>query len=110
MSDRRVSVHHEGHVLRIGLNRPDKRNAFDLEMLEQLAAAYERLSDDPELRVGILHAHGAHFSAGLDLTQVWSTVVERATPDSHRTPPPACCASQFADHFGVEIPSHQRAA
>lgn len=36
-------------------------------MFEALARAYTRLDDDPELRVGLLHAHGAHFTAGLDL-------------------------------------------
>jgi len=73
----RVSVEHDGAVLRIGLNRPEKRNAFDLAMLEQLAAAYGRLADDPGLRVGVMHAHGDHFSAGLDLAEVGRLVAER---------------------------------
>src|SRR6266542_3792762 len=66
----RITTDRDGHVLLIGVNRPDKRNAFDLAALRQLAAAYERLADDEELRVGVLYAHGEHFSAGLDLAEV----------------------------------------
>ena len=56
-----------GHVLLIGLNRPSKRNGFTPKMFCELAEAYTRLDDDPELRVGVLHAFGNHFTAGLDL-------------------------------------------
>src|SRR5215211_2828142 len=73
----RITVERDGHVLLIGVNRPEKRNAFDLAVLRQLAAAYERLADDDELRVGVLHAHGEHFSAGLDLAEVGPVVAER---------------------------------
>jgi enoyl-CoA hydratase/carnithine racemase len=70
----RITVDSDGHVLLIGVNRPEKRNAFDLAAIEQLAAAYERLADDRELRVGVLYAHGEHFSAGLDLAEVGPVV------------------------------------
>jgi enoyl-CoA hydratase/carnithine racemase len=63
-------------VLLIGVNRPEKRNAFDLETIGQLAAAYERLADDADVRVGVLYGHGAHFSAGLDLAVVGPAVAE----------------------------------
>jgi len=73
----RTSVELDGNVLLIGLNRPEKRNAFDLAMIEQLAAAYERLGEDGDIRVGVLCAHGDHFSAGLDLAEVGPLVAER---------------------------------
>jgi enoyl-CoA hydratase len=73
----RITVDRDGHVLLIGVNRPEKRNAFDLLALAQLAAAYQRLADDDELRVGVLYAHGDHFSAGLDLAEVGPAVAER---------------------------------
>ena len=47
----RMTVERDGHVLMIGINRPEKRNAFDLESLEALAAAYEQLGTDGEVRV-----------------------------------------------------------
>lgn len=66
----KVTTEKVGHVLKIGLNRPDKMNAADEEMLHQLALAYGELEKDKELRVGLVFAHGDHFTAGLDLFDV----------------------------------------
>lgn len=63
-------------MLLIGVDRPEKRNAFDLATLEQLAAAYERLAEEDDLRVAVLYGHGDHFSAGLDLAEVGPAVAE----------------------------------
>ena len=57
----------QGTVLLIGIDRPAKRNGFTPTMLRELGQAYTRLDDDPALRVGVLHALGSHFTAGLDL-------------------------------------------
>jgi enoyl-CoA hydratase len=65
-----VTVEQRGHVLLIGLNRPAKRNAFNLAMIDQLSAAYYRLENDDDIRCGVLFAHGEHFTGGLDLAQV----------------------------------------
>ncbi|MCC6648483.1 MAG: crotonase/enoyl-CoA hydratase family protein [Polyangiaceae bacterium] len=73
MSEGQVTVELRGHVLMMGLSREAKRNAFDLELYRALARAYKRLDDDPEARVGVLFAHGAHFTAGLDLA-AWTPV------------------------------------
>ena len=56
-----------GPVLLIAIDRAAKRNGFTPAMLQALAEAYTRLDDDPALRVGVLHAQGDHFTAGLDL-------------------------------------------
>jgi enoyl-CoA hydratase len=66
----RVLTERRGHLLLIGLNRPEKRNAADFAMLQQLALAYGELERDPELRVGVVHGVGEHFTAGLDLADV----------------------------------------
>ena len=66
----RITLERDGHVLLIGLNRPEKRNAADFAMLQQLSRAYGLLESDPELRVGLVFAHGEHFTAGLDLADV----------------------------------------
>lgn len=79
MSDR-ITVDLDGHVLMIGVNRPEKRNAFDLQTIEEFSDAYERLGEDEQARVGVLYAHGDHFSAGLDLADVGPAVTERG-PD-----------------------------
>ncbi len=63
----RIVTEQRGRLLMIGIDRPAKRNGFTPAMLGALAAAYTRLDDDEGLRVGVLHAVGAHFTAGLDL-------------------------------------------
>ena len=88
-----VTVERDGHVLVIGLNRPAKRNAMNLAMVEELAAAYRELDDDPTLRVGVVFGHGDHFCAGLDLAEVGPAVVERG--------PAALAGSSGIDPFGV---------
>lgn len=60
----------EGHVRLVGLNRPKKRNAFNVTMLNELADAYRVFEDDPEARCLVLFAHGGHFTGGLDLAEV----------------------------------------
>jgi enoyl-CoA hydratase len=59
-----------GAVLQICINRPAKRNGFTPKMFRELGEAYTRLDDDPALRVGVLCAAGAHFTAGLDLPTI----------------------------------------
>lgn len=68
--EHKISVEQRGHILLIGLNRPAKRNAFDIQMLGELADAYTRLETTDELRCGVLFAHGEMFTAGLDLANV----------------------------------------
>jgi enoyl-CoA hydratase len=65
----KVSREKRGHVYLMGLDRVAKRNAFDLPLWNELCAAYGELERDPDLRVGVLFAHGDHFTGGLDLPQ-----------------------------------------
>lgn len=65
-----LTLERRGHVLLMGLNRPEKRNAFNLELLRELGRAYELLERDGDLRCGVLFAHGEHFTGGLDLAEV----------------------------------------
>ncbi len=67
MEYKKITVEQRGHVLLMGLNRPDKMNAFDLDMFYELAAAYGELHHNAELRCGVLFAHGKHFTSGLEL-------------------------------------------
>jgi len=54
-------------IIVITMNRPDARNAVNRELAEGVAAALDRLDDDPALRVGILHGAGGTFCSGMDL-------------------------------------------
>ncbi len=69
MSDK-IVTERRGHLLLIGLNRADKLNAFDPEMITQLSKAYTLLDRDRELRCGVLWAEGRYFTSGLDLAKV----------------------------------------
>ncbi|WXL24120.1 crotonase/enoyl-CoA hydratase family protein [Ectopseudomonas mendocina] len=66
----RVTREKLGHVLLIGLDRVNKRNAFDMAMLDDLALAYGEFERDQDARVALLFAHGEHFTGGLDLANV----------------------------------------
>ena len=69
MSTGTVSLERRGHVLLMGLDRVTKRNAFDLAMWDALCRAYAELERDDALRVGVVHAHGDHFTGGVDFAQ-----------------------------------------
>jgi 2-(1,2-epoxy-1,2-dihydrophenyl)acetyl-CoA isomerase len=56
-------------VLRITLNRPERLNAFNLEMHAGLAAALERAERDPAIRALLVTGAGRGFSAGADLAE-----------------------------------------
>lgn len=70
MSDHPVLVERDGHVLHIGVNRPAKRNAWNLDVIRGVSDAYTRLDTDDDVRVGVLYGVGDHFSGGLDLAEV----------------------------------------
>ena len=55
------------HVATVTLNRPDKHNALDGAMFEAIAAAAQRLADEPGLRAVVLRGAGPSFCSGIDL-------------------------------------------
>jgi len=62
-----VSYHTSNQIGYITLNRPEKRNALNSEMVTELKAAFSRASEDNSCKVIVLKAEGAAFSAGADL-------------------------------------------
>lgn len=54
-------------IATISINRPDKRNALNSELVAKLTTAFVRASEDPAVNVVILKANGNTFSAGADL-------------------------------------------
>ena len=73
-SSGRVSREQRGHILLLGLDRPSKRNAFDLDLLNDLTLAYGEFERNTDARVAIVFAHGEHFTAGLDLANIAPTL------------------------------------
>ena len=57
----------QGHVATVALNRPEVRNAFNDEVIAELAEAFTRLGEAPEVRAIVLMAEGPAFCAGADL-------------------------------------------
>lgn len=68
--DGQVQVEQRGHLLLMGIDRPEKRNGFTPKLFSELAAAYTRLEQTPDIRCGVLYAEGDHFTAGLDMPKI----------------------------------------
>lgn len=62
-----IKVSTAGGVARITLNRPEKRNAMNPEMVAELRTALAAAEKDPSVRVILLRGAGKDFCAGLDL-------------------------------------------
>jgi enoyl-CoA hydratase/carnithine racemase len=69
---RNLTVSTDGAAARITLNRPEKRNALSLELMQELIAALHAASAHPDTRVIVIDAAGPAFSAGHDLSEMIS--------------------------------------
>jgi enoyl-CoA hydratase len=65
-----VIVEREGAVLTVTLNRPEKKNAVNCEVMCRLYDAWLELDRDEQLRVAILTGRGDTFCAGMDLGEI----------------------------------------
>ncbi|PKA40603.1 enoyl-CoA hydratase [Rhizobium sullae] len=68
MGEVKVSI--EGQIAVMTVSRPEKLNAFDIDMLKALAAACDEVEANATVRVAILTGEGKAFSAGGDI-EVW---------------------------------------
>ena len=62
-----LEIERAGKVATIWMNRPAVFNAFDEQLIAELAAACRQLDSDPTVRIVVLGGRGKHFSAGADL-------------------------------------------
>jgi len=65
-------IEREERVLHVTLNRPDKRNALNTSLCEQLVAAVEEVQNDPGIGAILLDGAGKVFCAGMDLDEAVS--------------------------------------
>src|SRR5690349_11651719 len=65
-----IKVSRETNLIRITLNRPEKRNALNLDLCQQLIETLEAANDDATIRAILLDANGKAFCAGMDLNEV----------------------------------------
>jgi enoyl-CoA hydratase/carnithine racemase len=62
-----VEIEDRGAVRHIVMNRPEKRNALNGELIEALGGAFEAAADDDDVRVVVVRGAGPMFSSGMDL-------------------------------------------
>lgn len=70
MSPQFITQQFDGNTCTITLNRPEKRNAFNPEMMHELILAIETASDKGALHYVLVRANGPCFSAGADLAHM----------------------------------------
>ena len=64
---RYLTVEYSGDVAIVGLNRPDKRNAISDAFIEELDTLITEVN--ARAKAAVIHGHGPHFCAGLDLAE-----------------------------------------
>lgn len=62
-----IAVNVHGALATVTLNRPEVRNAMNLEMIRELTGVFRELGANPSVRIVVLDSGGPHFSAGADL-------------------------------------------
>jgi enoyl-CoA hydratase/carnithine racemase len=55
------------HIATVRLNRPDKANAMNWAMWQEIRQAMQWVDETPEARVAIIEGEGKHFTSGIDL-------------------------------------------
>jgi enoyl-CoA hydratase len=69
-----VLLESDGHVRTISLNAPERRNALDWPLLDELAAAVATVKADPEARALVVAGNGSAFCAGADLANLFGDI------------------------------------
>lgn len=67
MSDDHIHYEKRGPIGFVKFNRPEKRNAFTVEMFQRVAEAFTEADDDEDVRCILVHAEGTDTTTGLDL-------------------------------------------
>lgn len=65
-----IATQLDGHVATLRLNRPDKANAMNWQMWQDIRAAMQWADRTPEVRAVVLQGEGRHFTSGIDLTMM----------------------------------------
>lgn len=65
-----LTVQQDGPVAEVKLNRPDKANAMNVAMWQEIRTAFDWIDQTESIRVAILSGQGAHFCSGIDLSML----------------------------------------
>jgi len=111
----RITVERRDALVLIGIDRPKKLNGFTPAMYRALADAFGALERDAEARVGVLYAHGANFTAGLQL-DLFAPMMRKGEPmipaqaidplglrEPLRTKPVVCAVQGICFTLGIEL-------
>src|SRR5262249_53998673 len=104
-------------VATLTLNRPQRLNAINKQMLAELQHALETIERDPELRALVVNGAGGNFSSGFDLSEqmearpvgveVWRAILERdfntVTRFWHLSKPTIAAVSGYCLAGGCEL-------
>jgi enoyl-CoA hydratase/carnithine racemase len=74
-----IQLERDGHVARVWLNRPWKKNCITRAMLARLDEIITEVDADPDLRVLVLRGRGGTFSSGFDLDELQSDYIGTST-------------------------------
>lgn len=80
-----ITVAQDGAVLRVGFNRPEKKNAITADMYAGLADALQLAQEDDAVRAVLFEAQGDMFTSGNDIGDFMAGMSGLADP--HETPP-----------------------
>lgn len=80
----------EGSVARVTINRPRVRNAMTLAMWKGMAATFDELGRDAEIRAIILTGAGGHFSVGADVSEFGTVRRDAAESTAYEVAVDAC--------------------
>lgn len=83
MSEPALLTSVDSHILTVTINRPEKKNAVNAEVLCGLNDAWHRLDQDDDLRVAILTGAGGDFCAGMDLGVINSLLAGTPPADEY---------------------------
>ena len=65
-----ATLERDGRIAYVTMNRPEKRNALSVEMMESLVEHFRAVGRDDDVAVAILRANGPAFCAGHDLAEL----------------------------------------
>ena len=80
--DGQIKLEQRGHLLLIGVDRPEKRNGFTPKLFSELASAYSRLESTPQLWCGVVYA--VPFK---NFSEPWIQYESRADPSELKRRP-----------------------
>lgn len=77
-----VLVNYDNGIADVRINRPEKRNAINSDVIQGLLTAADEINANPQIRVVVLSGEGKGFCAGLDMANIGAMASGDLTTDS----------------------------